>query len=221
MIVAIDGPAASGKTVTAKLLAEKMNFIHLNSGLMYRALTYLLLHKKMNLDSLINEDIFNPSKIFFKGKNLNKVFFNNIDITLELNNQEINDNIKEISNNPEIRKKLIAFQRLIVKDKNVICEGRDIGSIVFPNAEFKFFLVADLQSRIERRYMQLGSSSAITKKEVHDSIVKRDTNDKTRLVSPLIKVADSVEVNTTSLTIDSQVKLLYSIILNKEKNDKQ
>jgi len=220
MIVAIDGPAASGKTITAKLLAEKLNFIHLNSGLMYRALTYLILSKKMNLKSLINEDIFNRTKIFFKGKNLEKVFFNNIDITLELYKQDINDNIKQISNNAQIRKKLIKFQRFIVENKNVVCEGRDIGSVVFPDADFKFFLIADIDSRINRRFLQLSSKSDITKKDVHDSILKRDANDQNRKVSPLIKVDDSIEIDTTSLEIKDQVDLLYTIILNKEKNDK-
>ena len=220
MVVAIDGPAASGKTITAKLLAKKLNFIHLNSGLMYRTLTYLILSKKMTLDSLIKEDIFNHSKIYFKGENLEKVFFNEFDITSKLFKQDINDNIKEISNNSQIRKKLIKFQRFIVKDKNVVCEGRDIGSVVFPNAEFKFFLVASIDTRTNRRFFQLSSKSNVTKKEIRNSIVERDNNDKNRKVSPLIKVNDSIEVDTTLLTINNQVDLLYNIILNKEKNDK-
>ena len=220
MIVAIDGPAASGKTITAKLLAEKLNFIHLNSGLMYRALTYLTLNNKMTLECLIKEDIFNHSKIYFKGKNLENVFFNGNDITSKLFKQDINDNIKEVSNDSQIRQKLIKFQRFIVKDKNVVCEGRDIGSVVFPSAEFKFFLVASIDTRINRRFIQLSSKSNVTKSEIRNSIVERDNNDKNRKISPLIKVNDSIEIDTTLLTIKDQVDHLYNIILNKEKNDK-
>jgi len=221
MIVAIDGPAASGKSITAKLLADKLNFIHLNTGLMYRALTYLVINNKVSIVRILNKGFFKKSNLKFRGKNLNKVFFDDINITDELYDENINSNIKEISNHLSIRKKIIKFQRLIVKNKNVVCEGRDIGSVVFPEADFKFFLIADLNSRVLRRYNQLMNNySKISKKEVEDSLIERDYNDINRLVSPLKKVEDSIEIDTTSLTIDKQVEILYSIILNKGKNDK-
>ena len=221
MIVAIDGPAASGKSITAKLLADKLNFIHLNTGLMYRALTYLVINNKVSIVRILNKGFFKKSNLKFRGKNLNKVFFDDINITDELYDENINSNIKEISNHLSIRKKIIKFQRLIVNNKNVVCEGRDIGSVVFPEADFKFFLIADLNSRVLRRYNQLMNNySKISKKEVEDSLIERDYNDINRLVSPLKKVEDSIEIDTTSLTIDKQVEILYSIILNKGKNDK-
>jgi len=221
MIIAIDGPAASGKSITAKLLADKLNFIHLNTGLMYRALTYLTINNKVNSETILTKGFFKKSNLQFKGKNLDKVFFNDINITDKLYNGSIDSNIKKISNNSSIRKKIIKFQRYIVKNENVVCEGRDIGSVVFPKAEFKFFLIADLDSRILRRYNQLSRNySKVSKKEVRKSLIERDYNDMNRIVSPLKKVEDSIEINTTLLTVDKQVEILYSIILNKVKNDK-
>ena len=155
MVIAIDGPAASGKSITAKLLAEKLGFVHLNSGLMYRAITFVIIDNQIEIRDFIIDDIFKNNSLIFKGEHLNKVYFNDTDITKELYTEKINKNIKKISNNLKIRKRLIAFQREIVKEKNVICEGRDIGSIVFPNADYKFFLNANIEHRVKRRFTQI------------------------------------------------------------------
>ena len=217
MIVAIDGPAASGKSTTAKLLAKKMDFIHLNSGLMYRAVTFILIE-----NSLLNNITDSIQLIFknlqFKGQNLDIVYYTDIEITDKLYDEEINKNINIVSNNYFVRKKLIEHQRFLVKNKNVICEGRDIGSVVFPNAEFKFYLNADIDTRAERRFEDLRkNNSKVSKKEIIENIMNRDKNDKSRKISPLIKVKDCIEVNTTKLTINQQVEYIYSIIIKNRK----
>ena len=213
MIIAIDGPAASGKSTTARLLADKLDFIHLNSGLMYRAVTYIFIKNGfLNKEISLNR-FFTDIDLEFNGKNLDSVFYNGKDITSFLNDEKINENIKIVSNNKLIRKKLIELQREIVKDENVVCEGRDIGSVVFPNAEFKFYLNANIEKRAERRFNEISKSdSEISKKSILENLKKRDSNDINRKNSPLIKVSDCIEIDTTELTINQQVEYIYSII---------
>ena len=214
MIIAIDGPAASGKSTTARLVAEKLHFIHLNSGLMYRAVTYIFiengfLNKEISLNSF-----FDNIKLEFKGKNLDSVFYSGKDISSFLYDEKINENIKIISNNKLIRKKLIELQREMVKNRNVVCEGRDIGSVVFPSAEFKFYLNANIEKRAERRFNQISKNNLkITKNSILENLKKRDFNDINRENSPLIKVSDCIEVDTTELTINQQVEYIYSTIM--------
>ena len=217
MIVAIDGPAASGKSTTAKLLAKKMDFIHLNSGLMYRAVTFILIENNL-LNNITDSIQLIFKNLQFKGQNLDIVYYKDIEITDKLYDEEINKNINIVSNNYFVRKKLIEHQRFLVKNKNVICEGRDIGSVVFPNAEFKFYLNADIDTRAERRFEDLRkNNSSVSKKEIIKNIMNRDKNDKSRKISPLIKVKDCIEVNTTKLTINQQVEYIYSIIIKNRK----
>ena len=213
MVIAIDGPAASGKSITAKLLAEKLGFVHLNSGLMYRAITFVIIDNQIEIRDFIIDDIFKNNSLIFKGEHLNKVYFNDTDITKELYTEKINKNIKKISNNLKIRKRLIAFQREIVKEKNVICEGRDIGSIVFPNADYKFYLIADLKSRIDRRYREIKKNNInISRIGIKSNIIKRDYNDMNRSISPLTKAVDAIEIDTTLMSINEQVKYIYKKI---------
>lgn len=214
MIIAIDGPAASGKSTTSKLLAEKLGFVHLNSGIMYRAITYILMNKNM-LDSIDcdYEFFFKNLNLHFEGKNLDKVFFNGNNITDKLYTEKISNNIKFISDNPLIRKKLIGIQRSITKNKNVVCEGRDIGSVVFPNSEFKFYLNADINKRAERRFNQICDDEMfMSKKQIKKNLIQRDLNDINRTNSPLIKVDNCIEIDTTELTIKQQVDKIYKII---------
>jgi len=219
MIISIDGPAASGKSTTARLLANKLSFKHLNTGMFYRAVTYAFIQQKifeLNKESI--NDFFNKNALYLKGDNLDVLFLNNEDISNYLASDSINEKIHLISNNPLIRKKLVSMQRLIVKDHNIVCEGRDIGSVVFPNAEFKFFLVADIESRTLRRYNeQKKTNHSLLYEDVKQALITRDLNDTTRSNSPLIKPLDSIEVDTTDMTIDMQVDYIYKLIKQGKK----
>ena len=218
MIISIDGPAASGKSTTARLLAKKLDFIHLNTGLYYRAITYIFIKNNLfdsNQSSLI--DFFNNNNIELKGKSLSQVFWNEVNISSFLFENIVNEKIHIISNNATIRKKLVSMQRLIGRKNNIVCEGRDIGSVVFPNADFKFFLVADLKSRIKRRFNEQKLKNPLLDiKDVEDSLTLRDFNDSTRINSPLIKPVDSIEVDTTKMTIEMQVDYLYKLIKQEQ-----
>jgi len=214
MIIAIDGPAASGKSTTASLLAKKLGYIHLNSGLMYRAITYIFIENSfINSLPLSLNNFFTNLNLKFKGDDLNQVYYNNINITKELYFEKININIKTISNNLEIRTYLINLQRSLVDRKNVVCEGRDIGTVVFPDADFKFYLNASIDSRVIRRYNELIKNNKDLKiNELKKNIIKRDYNDMNRKISPLVKPDDCIEIDTTELTITKQVEYIYSII---------
>ena len=218
MIISIDGPAASGKSTTARLLAKKLDFIHLNTGLYYRAITYIFIKNNLfdsNQSSII--DFFNNNNIELKGKSLSQVFWNEVNISSFLFENIVNEKIHIISNNAIIRKKLVSMQRLIGRKNNIVCEGRDIGSVVFPNADFKFFLVADLKSRIKRRFNEQKLKNPLLDiKDVEDSLTLRDFNDSTRINSPLIKPVDSIEVDTTKMTIEMQVDYLYKLIKQEQ-----
>ena len=218
MIISIDGPAASGKSTTARLLAKKLDFIHLNTGLYYRAITYIFIKNNLfdsNQSSI--DDFFNKNNIELKGESLNQVYWNEINISSFLFENIVNEKIHITSNNPIIRKKLVSMQRLIGQDNNIVCEGRDIGSIVFPNADFKFFLVADLKSRIQRRFNELKLKNPLLDiKDVEDSLTSRDYNDSTRINSPLIKPLESIEIDTTKMTIEMQVNYIYKLIKQEQ-----
>jgi cytidylate kinase len=185
----------------------------------YRAVTYAFIQQKifeLNKESI--NDFFNKNALYLKGDNLDVLFLNNEDISNYLASDSINEKIHLISNNPLIRKKLVSMQRLIVKDHNIVCEGRDIGSVVFPNAEFKFFLVADIESRTLRRYNeQKKTNHSLLYEDVKQALITRDLNDTTRSNSPLIKPLDSIEVDTTDMTIDMQVDYIYKLIKQGKK----
>jgi cytidylate kinase len=214
MVISIDGPAASGKSTTARLLAEKLSYIHLNTGLFYRLITYIFIKENLfdsNQETIDN--FFNNNKLELKGSNLDNVFWNDINVSSFLSSSTINEKIHIISNNAMIREKLVSMQRLIGSGKNIVCEGRDIGSVVYPDADFKFFLVADLDSRIKRRFIEEKKNNpSLIIEDVRESLTSRDFNDSNRSNSPLLKPSDSIEVDTTNMTIEMQVDYIYKLI---------
>ena len=220
MIIAIDGAAGTGKTTIAKLLSKKIDYVHLNSGLIYRAVTYIL--KKNNYlkkDDLFYQNFLSNINLKVSGDKLNVIMYNSVDITNELFNNNVTDNIKYISNNFYVRSYVTDIQRQLALNKNVVCEGRDIGSIVFPNAEFKFFLECDIKERTNRRYNQfIKNGIAIDKNKLKKMIMERDENDLNRSHSPLKKVPDSIVIDTTKLNIDEVILKMYKNIKGKYVN---
>jgi cytidylate kinase len=214
MVISIDGPAASGKSTTARLLANKLSFKHLNTGIFYRAVTYIFIRDNLfDLNKESMDDFFNNNILDLRGDNLDILFLNNINISDCLSSDSIDKKIHLISNNFLIREQLVSMQRTIALDRNIVCEGRDIGSVVFPDAEFKFFLIADIESRATRRYEEQSKSNpSLLYDDVKQALITRDFNDTTRSNSPLIKPIDSMEVDTTNMTIDMQVNYIYKLI---------
>ena len=175
MIIAIDGGAATGKTTIAKILSKKINFVHLNSGLLYRGITYIL--TKNNLLSKNNKFYINYlKKINFNvtGVNYDIINYNNLNITDHLHTKCIAENIKYVSSNIVIRNYITELQRQISANINIVCEGRDIATVVFPFAEYKFFLNADINVRVERRYKQyMKNNININKKKIKKNVIRK------------------------------------------------
>ena len=221
MVISIDGPAASGKSTTAELLSNKLGFIHLNSGLLYRGITYLFLKENIiNLNESSIDNFFLKNDFNLAGKNLNKVIWNSQNISQYLFMENINEAINDISNNHLIRNYLIDKQRILSFNKDIVCEGRDIGTVVFPDADFKFYLVATIESRSLRRYSELKINNRnITISSVTLNLINRDKNDINRRYSPLKKADDAVEIDTTNMSIDEQMKNLYKQIKQGTIND--
>ena len=215
MIIAIDGPAGSGKSTTAKLLAKKIGFIYLDTGAMYRAVTYYFLNN--------SADLTNSSETLKLLNRMNlKIDYQNDEFTVFLDGQNVNSYIRkqninkfvsDVSKINEVRKKLVEIQRNFSSEKDIVVEGRDIGSHVFPNADYKFFIKADILVRAKRRFNEM-SESSITIPELATQLEQRDMLDSNRAISPLVKANDALVVDTTSLTIEQQVNKLYNIITN-------
>jgi len=214
MIIAIDGPAGSGKSTTAKLLADKLGFIYLDTGAMYRAVTLFLLNNKIDVNNAADvQKSLEKIDLSIKNENKFEVYLNSENVTNNLRQSNVDDSVSYVSKILVVREKMVILQRAFSKNKNIVVEGRDIGSNVFPNADFKFFLIADVMERAKRRFNDQGYKKKLTISELVEKIKKRDKIDSTRLISPLIKVDDAIEINTTSLTIEEQVTKIYEIII--------
>jgi len=214
MIIAIDGPAGSGKSTTAKLLADKLGFIYLDTGAMYRAVTLFLLNNKIDINNTVDiQESLREIDLSIKNEDKFEVYLSSKNVTDNLRQTSIDDSVSYVSKILDVREKMVTLQRSFSNNKNIVVEGRDIGSNVFPNADFKFFLIADVMERAKRRFNDQGYENKLTIPELVEKIKKRDRIDSSRLISPLIKVDDAIEINTTSLTIEEQVTKIYDIII--------
>ena len=219
--IAIDGPAGSGKSSTAKRVARKLGYLFIDTGAMYRAVTLLAI-RTGNLDNkqeLLR--LLSRTKIILKpGKDGNIVFLDDEDITKAIRTEEINLKVSAISSIPEVRTELVRMQQEMGKSGGVVMEGRDIGSVVFPDADLKFFFTANVDERARRRLADLKESgSDISFDEVRKSIIRRDGLDSGREISPLNKTDDSIEIDTTSLTLEQQCDYIVDLVRQKEHTD--
>ena len=216
MIIAIDGPAGSGKSTVARLVAEKLGFLYLDTGAMYRALTLKAIEEKVDLE---NEDalvaLLRHTKI---GLGKNKVTLDGRDVTRRIREPEITNKVFYIARAGSVRKEMVDLQRRSPDDnRNMVVEGRDIGTVVFPNADKKFYLDAEIRERAGRRYKQLlkehQKSPAL--KKLEQEILLRDKHDKTRKIAPLAMAEDAVRIDTTNLDINQVVKVVLSYVKHR------
>ena len=215
MIIAIDGPAATGKSTTAKALAQRLAFTYLDTGAMYRAVTLLTLRKKIKISE--NSDLISLLERFDlkieQHENKILVILNGEDVSDEIRRLDVTENVSEVSALSIVRKTLVKIQRKVANDQNCVVEGRDIGTVVFPNAEVKFYVVADYDVRAKRRlldFKRLGEEKSID--NLIEEIKNRDKYDSERKDSPLLKANDAIEVDTTNMTIEQQVDIMYKKI---------
>ena len=224
MIIAIDGPAASGKSTSAKLLAKKLGYLYLDTGAMYRCIAFSILENKIdisNQDSLAK--FLKNFEIDLKKTNNNLSFFvNGKNVTNKIRKSDVSQKVSEVSAIPIIREYMVRIQRSFTKNNSCVMEGRDIGTVVFPNAEFKFFFIASDEVRAKRRQLELeslGEKKSLV--NLMHEIKKRDKFDSERGHSPLRKAFNAIEVDTTNMTIDEQVNFMLSKIkLKIGKNNK-
>ena len=199
MIIAIDGPAGSGKSTIAKLIAEDLELVYLDTGAMYRLVTLKALNEGILGDFEKIKKMLNNLNIDIKE---NGFYLDNVDVSDEIRKPIVSENVSDIAAIREVREKMVDLQRKFSESKNVILDGRDIGTVVFPNADVKIFLVADAKERANRRYKELVKKGENVKiEEIYENILKRDEIDSTRKESPLKKAEDAIEVDTTSKNI--------------------
>ena len=214
MIIAIDGPAGSGKSTTAKIAAEKLGFIHINTGAMYRGIALKCIKGNINpAHSSELEPILNQTTFKFAGKDGVDLFMDGVNISSKITSVEVTESVSRISAIPLVRKKLVKYQREMADGIDVVLEGRDIGTAVFPDADYKFFLVADIHERAKRRMEEMEANGEIVSlAELAEELKERDRKDSTREYSPLKKAEDAIEIDTTSLSIQQQVNRIVEIV---------
>ena len=216
MIIAIDGPAGSGKSTTAKKVAAELNLMHLDTGAMYRAVALYILNQEITESLIRNPNqmtrILDEIKIKFSNETSN-IFLNGKDVSVEIRENRVSEFVSEVSAISLVRERMVLLQREIATGSNVVLEGRDIGTRVFPNADVKVYLNADVNERGQRRFKELVKrGEKITLEAVIQDIELRDLKDSSREHSPLEKAKDAIEIDTTKLSIDAQVNEIVSLI---------
>ena len=215
MIIAIDGPAGSGKSTIAKLIAEDLGLVYLDTGAMYRLVTLKALNDGIlgNLDKIIK--MLDDLRIDIKK---NGFYLDDTNVSEEIRKPVVSENVSDIAAIREVREKMVDLQRKFSESKNVILDGRDIGTVVFPNADVKIFLIADAKERANRRYRELVAKGENVKiEEIYENILKRDKINSTRKEIPLKKADDAIEVDTTSKNIEEVKNEILYIIKQKNK----
>lgn len=215
MTIAIDGYSSCGKSTMAKALAKQLSYIYVDSGAMYRAVTHyflkhdVALHNEDEVASAL--DKINIDFIYVDGKNT--CMLNGEDVEVEIRSMRISNNVSEVAAIGAVREELVSLQRSIAKSKSIVMDGRDIGTVVFPNADIKFFVTADKQVRTKRRYQELiNAGKVVTIREVEQNLEHRDHIDTTRDISPLRKAEDAIEIDNTYLTKEEQLALVIKYI---------
>ena len=216
MVITIDGPAGVGKTTTAKKLAKKLEFRYLDTGAMYRSITYFFIKNNVDINSedmIINFLDLLDLNVSFPIDGQTKIVLDGNDISNDIRNKEVTDNVSKVSALEKVREKTVKLQKDIVNNRNFVVEGRDIGTVVFPNAEHKFFLTADYDVRAKRRSKDFNKvDENLQLDDIKKDLIERDTIDSNRVLSPLKKAENAIVIDTSNCTIDEQVNEIYNYI---------
>lgn len=215
IIIAIDGPAGSGKGTLAKALSKKFNLVNIDTGATYRCVALKALRNNISLDE--TDKIIEISKnIDIDLKSDGTVLMNGEDVTKEIRSKEVTSIVSPISSIVEVRKNMVDIQRKIAQGNDVVMEGRDITTVVFPNAKYKFYLDASIESRAKRRYEEnLQKGIDMTYEEVYDNIVKRDYNDMHKEVGSLTRTEEQIYIDTTNMSVEEEVEIIGKVISKK------
>ncbi|CAJ1184647.1 Cytidylate kinase [Fructilactobacillus sanfranciscensis] len=213
--VAIDGPASAGKSTVAKIVAKNFNYIYVDTGAMYRSITYKAIQNNINLndENKIVELLHKTKITFTPGNPVQHVFIDGEEVTDKIRSEKVTNNVSTVAALSLIRRELVKRQQEIAKDGGVIMDGRDIGTTVLSNADLKIFLIASVKERAERRYIENQKKGInVTLEELKKEIEVRDYKDSHRKVSPLKKAKDAIEIDTTSLSIEQVSDKISSLI---------
>ena len=222
VVIAIDGPSSSGKSTIAKLIAKHLKFTYIDSGSIYRAVTYLAVKNnlldKSNINTSAIIEILKKTSISFSfnSKNQNIISVDGIQLEDKIRTFKISSLVSLLAEKNEIRKYIVKIQKDISRNKSIVMDGRDIGTVVFPNADIKFYLDASLNERSQRRWKELSKTESISLEQVKKDLKNRDDKDINRDHSPLMKSKNSITIITDNLSIDEVVKKMIEII-DKEK----
>ncbi len=214
LIIAIDGPAGAGKSTTARRVAEHLGYAYIDTGAMYRAVTLKALQLHVPLeDQALGEVARNVTLELVQSPNGQRTILDGQDVTDAVRGADVTNAVSIVAACPTVRRAMVLLQRRIGNDGGVVMDGRDIGSVVFPNAHVKVFLVADVEERIRRRLAEAtAQGQAASESDIRRQIVDRDRLDSSREDSPLIRASGSVDIDTTSLTIDDQVQRIIDLV---------
>ncbi|WP_231464972.1 MULTISPECIES: (d)CMP kinase [unclassified Pedobacter] len=209
IVVAIDGYSSCGKSTLAKALAKKLGFIYVDSGAMYRAVTLYFLRNNIDIsnDEKVTDALQHIELNFHSRDYQSHITLNGEEVSDEIRLMPVSENVSEVSAHKVVRHEMVKQQQRMGKSKNIVMDGRDIGTTVFPNAPVKFFMTADPKIRAERRYKELESkgNNSTTLEEVFENLAHRDYADTTRKESPLVRADDAIILDNTNLTQDEQL----------------
>lgn len=213
--IAIDGPASAGKSTIAKKIAEALHLIYLDTGAMYRALTFAALNNQTPFDNekaLVS--LLATCTIAFKMENgVQKVSLNDEDVTQQIRSMDVTNHVSEVSSHVAVRKEMVRRQQEIAEAGGIVMDGRDIGTVVLPNADLKVFLVASAEERASRRYQELAANGVeVSLEQLTEDMKARDHYDTHRTASPLKKAEDAIELNTTHMNIEEVINEMLSLV---------
>ncbi len=221
ILIAIDGYAACGKSTLAKQLAAHLHYLFLDTGAMYRAVTLYLLENNINwLDAAALDDALNNISIAFQRNEDGKIitFLNGDDVEEAIRSMQVSNKVSEVAAVSAIRKFLVQQQQEIGKEKGIVMDGRDIGTVVFPHAELKLFVTADMDTRVQRRLLELQSNDIpVSEQDIRDNLIKRDKEETTRTDSPLMQAKDAILIDNTNLTPEEQFTFVLKLVEAKLK----
>jgi len=211
--IAIDGPAGAGKSTVAKIVAEKLNMTYIDTGAMYRAITWLALcHNKHKSEDII--ELAKQAKIQLEK---DRIYINGENVSDAIRSAEVNNEVSKVAKIPELRLIMVKMQQEMARNKGVVMDGRDIGTTVLPDAKYKFFLTASAKERALRRFKEMQSKGQkVTLEEVEREILQRDYRDTNRDVSPLKAAEDAVIIDTTDKTVEQVVEEILNVIRGGE-----
>lgn len=218
LVIAIDGFSSTGKSSISKVVADTLGLIHIDTGAMYRAITLFGLrnfkNEKQEIDlSKLLQNLNEISLEFRENSGKLEIYLNGENVSKEIRTTEVSDNVSFIAKHPEVRERLVVLQRDIAEKQGVIMDGRDIGTVVLPNADYKFFLTASADERARRRFLELqGLGIETTIEEVKQNLIERDRIDSEREISPLKQAEDAILIDNTNLNKEETIDLILSYI---------